>query len=832
MEPTEDMKSPFLTPKSSTNHEGPSNPDDSKPETTSTSKLNSHPFKKWVDSFRLKRQTAARTPLKHVEGWTEEPQRRDSDATLAEFSNIPDTQDQRWEQLSGHSSVLETVKTASMSITTQSLITRSRATTQSSTNQSGHPASPRSNSEARTSIDSLRLAPSNTSIDDAAWTRGIKRRQILHEILSTESEYVTGLKSLTDILSSFLPARPTICHTLQKIRRIHEIFLEQLRIISPKSEEPVDGEISKLPVRTLHEKWSSMDLGHFRRPHNRSLRTRNLKATVDIRIKAVAADPFEARIVARELDRLSLGFPSYEDFCGNYGLLTEDLAIIRRSHPSWGIYDRGIEALCKAVASKDGQKPEECKAMTLNDLLIKPIQRVCKYPLLLSDLLKNTPTGDCPEAHEEISQILEQIRMKVACINDATGNPLAQDRIQKTVSLQEKLEFPDNCVLQDVYRQLGPLILCGVLYVAYESTEGIMGDYMVCVLFHGYMVLCRHSDGSRKLQLVASIYVLDMRIDVLTNGIGLHCHTCGFSWKVVFEYQSTSFELILSASSAEEETHWKMELLKASTILPTNLPSEYLEPKKYSMMSLALKPLYLGGDHLALLTRRSSAQSLTSLRPKQKHVIIKKTNFPSQLDDSNPVYPAELGRSLTSLTIRSATMLNPRRRDRVRLERFISDLYTRDVLPFPGMILKRADYLLLASPGSLMRRLSFHMPLSRRSSSLTTVTNRSADAVVDIKDEGEWTEKDPEEILTVIEALSTNEGHSHNSADASGNLGRSSTIRFTGLRKRAAAPTDIPSRSSSGKSNGEFKYSPKRRWNLSSPFLNALSPSRGRGAKE
>lgn len=69
---------------------------------------------------------------------------------------------------------------------------------------------------------------------------------------------------------------------------------------------------------------------------------------------------------------------------------------------------------------------------------------MCKYPLLLADLLKNTPTGDCPEAHDEISQILEQIRLKVAFINDATGNPLAQDRIQKTVSLQEKLEFPDN----------------------------------------------------------------------------------------------------------------------------------------------------------------------------------------------------------------------------------------------------------------------------------------------------------------------------------------------------------------------------------------------------
>lgn len=47
-----------------------------------------------------------------------------------------------------------------------------------------------------------------------------------------------------------------------------------------------------------------MDLPHFRRPQNRSLRTRNLKAVVDSRIKAVAADPFEARIVARELDKL------------------------------------------------------------------------------------------------------------------------------------------------------------------------------------------------------------------------------------------------------------------------------------------------------------------------------------------------------------------------------------------------------------------------------------------------------------------------------------------------------------------------------------------------
>lgn len=56
--------------------------------------------------------------------------------------------------------------------------------------------------------------------------------------------------------------------------------------------------------------------------------------------------------------------------------------------------------------------------------------------------------------------------------------------------------------------------------MAYESTEGIAGEYMVCVLFHGYIVLSRHCDDYRKLQVLACIYVLDMKVDTLTNGRG------------------------------------------------------------------------------------------------------------------------------------------------------------------------------------------------------------------------------------------------------------------------------------------------------------------------
>jgi hypothetical protein len=67
----------------------------------------------------------------------------------------------------------------------------------------------------------------------------------------------------------------------------------------------------------------------------------------------------------------SLSFSAYDRFCSNYELLTQDVALLRRSVANWTVYDQGIEALSKSVASTDRRRQEENKSMTLNDLLIK-----------------------------------------------------------------------------------------------------------------------------------------------------------------------------------------------------------------------------------------------------------------------------------------------------------------------------------------------------------------------------------------------------------------------------------------------------------------------------
>lgn len=151
-------------------------------------KAASYPFKKWMDSFRVKKHQTLPLSERFVEGWFDQSQ-ADNNSNNNLFPNHA-VQDQQWERLSGHSSQLGTVKTATMSIASQSIV-RSRGNTQSTTNQSA-------GTDTRMSMDSMRTTLS-PPLDEAAQSRALKRRQVLQEIVTTESDYVLGLKALSDV---------------------------------------------------------------------------------------------------------------------------------------------------------------------------------------------------------------------------------------------------------------------------------------------------------------------------------------------------------------------------------------------------------------------------------------------------------------------------------------------------------------------------------------------------------------------------------------------------------------------------------------------------------
>lgn len=97
--------------------------------------------------------------------------------------------------------------------------------------------------------------------------------------------------------------RPEICDNIETIRELHDRFLTQLQNVIPKSNLPAE-EIAGLACRGLQTRLSAIDLRGLKVMHNKSLRTRTMKARTDIRMKSVGTDPREAWEVTREIDNL------------------------------------------------------------------------------------------------------------------------------------------------------------------------------------------------------------------------------------------------------------------------------------------------------------------------------------------------------------------------------------------------------------------------------------------------------------------------------------------------------------------------------------------------
>jgi len=273
-----------------------------------------HHFQKWMNSFRARKRVPHTIPERYVEGW--------SDSSTTDFPMLTalprrgSIQGQHWERSSGRSSHLGTVKTASMSITSQS-IARSRGTTQSTTTQSAV-------SDMRISADSSRPTWNNC-LDQAAALRATKRRQVLRELLATEADYVQGLKALAGVslrtafvvkcpggfvliihsqILSMFNTRPQIYHNIQRIREVHEHFLTRLQTASPISALPLPDEASDVVSPSLSKRLSTLDLPGLKGLQNRSPRTRSLKASIKQRLMTLEAESLEGLEVAREIEKL------------------------------------------------------------------------------------------------------------------------------------------------------------------------------------------------------------------------------------------------------------------------------------------------------------------------------------------------------------------------------------------------------------------------------------------------------------------------------------------------------------------------------------------------
>lgn len=152
----------------------------------------------------------------------------------------------------------------------------------------------------------------------------------------------------------------------------------------------------------------------------------------------------------------------------------------------------------------------------------------------------------------------------------------------------------------------------------------------------------------------------------------------------------------------------------------------------FSSLSLDIK--YIGPvfGHTDSLVRRMSVHRAATLGSKMHvaQVIIKNTQAQKLPEPPSSFAPNLVTRSQSHMSSNHVPTLAPRRAERIRLETALEDVWTKDILPFPGMGNRRVENPIRASANSVMRKLSMASiasNFSRRSPSFSSISNTRSD---------------------------------------------------------------------------------------------------------
>jgi len=117
----------------------------------------------------------------------------------------------------------------------------------------------------------------------------------------------------------------------------------------------------------------------------------------------------------------------YAVYCSNQPMINERIHQFKE--------DSNFSRFLKKV-----EKSPSCKKITLEAFLITPMQRLCKYPLLLEELLKCTKEGS--ESHRLLTNALEEIKDTVKKVNERVGKI---ENLNSLIRISKDITFASTC---------------------------------------------------------------------------------------------------------------------------------------------------------------------------------------------------------------------------------------------------------------------------------------------------------------------------------------------------------------------------------------------------
>ncbi|TGO08988.1 hypothetical protein BTUL_0183g00020 [Botrytis tulipae] len=537
-------------------------------------------------------------------------------------------------------------------------------------------------------------------LDKEVIKRMEQRQGVIEEILSTEKVYLDDVQALIRVFDGLLIAIPILSQSLRKSIVItlkdiwnhnNQLYNELVRVVANTNKSSGVGVVNppNHPPVKGHKRWQSLG-------------------------EAPASNPIESR--GRHIGDPKVAGEIAKVFCGkipglflyeSYGIMHSE--VMKQIHTSyrttdeWKDFNQAIRSTEEMIISTDNRENSSRKGRHFDDYFIKcskPIHRIARYEVLFGRLLEQSPVCDCPESSTMVETALFRLKEVHKTMNSAAGNH------QKATAIS-----------RDKVRMLEQNHLCGVLHACWQTQDtvagrNITGQYLIALMYEKFFVLAQPFGTQDEIYAIqACIPISELTVEDVDNG------------KV-------------SACSAKEELEWKSRLIDRSG----KQCNSTVQQEMTASLSLDIKPMgtvygkpgrsqifldfllfRLTDSTTGTVARRNSIHRATTMKGQTtipRSVIVRNTSATVEPSLSSSASQLSINRSQSLAGPHRPTILAPSRAERVRLETLLADVWTRDIIPYPGMGSRpHREHTVRASASSMMRKISH--------ASISSITKRS-----------------------------------------------------------------------------------------------------------
>uniref|UniRef100_A0A8C8S227 Intersectin 2 n=1 Tax=Pelusios castaneus TaxID=367368 RepID=A0A8C8S227_9SAUR len=229
------------------------------------------------------------------------------------------------------------------------------------------------------------------------------------------------------------------------------------------------------------------------------------------------------------------------------------------------------EAEFKDFLKKLASDPR-CKGMPLSSFLLKPMQRITRYPLLIKSILENTPENH-PD-HSNLKLALERAEELCSQVNEGVREKENSERLEWIQSHVQCEGLAEQPIFNSLTNCLGPrkLLHSGKLYKT-KSNKELYGFLFNDFLLLTYMVKQFVSSGSDKLFSPKSNSQFKMyKMPIFLNEVLVKLPTDPSSDEPVFHISHIDRVYTLKTDNINERTAWVQKVKGAS--------EQYIETEK------------------------------------------------------------------------------------------------------------------------------------------------------------------------------------------------------------------------------------------------------------